>query len=69
MDRRNPQYGDDLIALESYSHIDRPNTTAREPQFILDNNHINQTGNDGSQKPEESSPMVDGQDRDAAQME
>lgn len=34
--RRNPAFGDELAALENYSHIDRPNTSARGPQLHSD---------------------------------
>lgn len=69
MDRWNPQYEDEQIALRNSSHIDRPSTTARAPQFIPDNYRIIQTYNDGPQKPAESCPVDNEQDRDVAQME
>ncbi|KAF9156118.1 hypothetical protein BG015_007160 [Linnemannia schmuckeri] len=34
--RRNPVYGDELEAMENYSHIDGPNTSARGPQLLSD---------------------------------
>ncbi|KAG0052478.1 hypothetical protein BGZ90_006473 [Linnemannia elongata] len=41
--RRNPVEGDELAAMENYTHIDRPNLLARGPQLYLDS-----LGNDTS---------------------
>lgn len=33
---RSPAYGDELVAIEDYTHIDRPNVSARGPQLHPD---------------------------------
>ncbi|KAF9125972.1 hypothetical protein BGW39_007022 [Mortierella sp. 14UC] len=38
--KRNPVYGLEEVAMDNYSHIDRPNTSAPGPQFLLDDTTI-----------------------------